>query len=53
MTPKNHGEEVAVFRHSLIGELAVRELDHGERSAALRRRICPPERTLPGSCNCR
>jgi transposase InsO family protein len=37
MTPKNHGEEVAVFRHSLIGELAVRELDHGERSAELRR----------------
>ena len=34
---KNHGEEVAVFRHGLIGELAVRELDHGERSEALRR----------------
>lgn len=22
LTPKNHGEEVAVFRHALIGELA-------------------------------
>ncbi|MEO8754183.1 MAG: helix-turn-helix domain-containing protein [Casimicrobiaceae bacterium] len=37
LSPKNHGEEVAVFRHGLIGELAVRELDHGERSEALRR----------------
>jgi transposase InsO family protein len=46
MTPTNHGEEMAVFRHSLIGELAVRELDHGERSAELRRlseqRVRPP-----------
>jgi len=37
LTPKNHGEEMAVFRHGLIGELAVRELDHGARSEALRR----------------
>ncbi len=37
LIPKNHGEEMAVFRHGLIGELAVRELDHGERSEALRR----------------
>jgi hypothetical protein len=36
LKPKNHGEEVAVFRHGSIGELAVRELDHGERSEALR-----------------
>src|SRR5580692_481285 len=46
LTPKNHGEEVAVFRHLLIGELASRELDHGERSAILRRlseeRVRPP-----------
>jgi transposase InsO family protein len=48
LTPKNHGEEVAVFRHGLIGELAVRAgaLDHGERSEALRRlseqRVRPP-----------
>jgi hypothetical protein len=37
LTPKDHGEEVAVFRHSLIGELVRRELDHGERSDILRR----------------
>jgi len=37
LTPKNHGEEVAVFRHGLIGEIALRSLDHGERSALLRR----------------
>jgi putative transposase len=46
LTPKNHGEEVAVFRHGLIGELALRQLDHGERAAALRRlseeRVRPP-----------
>ncbi len=46
LTPKNHGEQVAVFRHGLIGELAVRELDHGERTALLQRvseqRVRPP-----------
>ena len=36
LTPRSHGEQVAVFRHGLIGELAVRELDHGERSALLK-----------------
>jgi putative transposase len=46
LTPKNHGEEVAIFRHGLIGELAIRALDHGERSDGLRRlseqRVRPP-----------
>lgn len=47
LTPKNHGEAVAVFRHGLIGELAVRaDLDHGARIEALRRlsqqRVRPP-----------
>jgi transposase InsO family protein len=48
MTPKNHGEEVAVFRHGFIGELAIRAgtLDHGERSEVLRhlseQRVRPP-----------
>ena len=48
LTPKNHGEEVAVFRHGLIGELAIRAgaLDHGERIEELRRlsaqRVRPP-----------
>jgi len=48
LTPKNHGEEVAVFRHGLIGALAIRAgaLDHGERSEALRQlseqRVRPP-----------
>lgn len=39
LTPKNHGEEVAIFRHGLIGELAIRgdALDHGERTEMLRR----------------
>jgi putative transposase len=46
LSPKNHGEEVAIFRHGLIGELASRELEHGERADALRRlsqqRVRPP-----------
>jgi putative transposase len=46
LTPKNHGEEVAVFRHGLIGQIALRALDHGERSALLRQiseqRVRPP-----------
>jgi transposase InsO family protein len=50
LTPKDHGEEVAVFRHSLIGELVRRELDHGERSDILRRlseqRVRPPDSDL-------
>ena len=48
LTPKDHGEEVAVFRHSLIGELVRRELDHGERSLILRRLSEQPVRP-PGS----
>lgn len=46
LSPKNHGEEVAVFRHGLIGELVSRALDHGERAEVLRRisaqRFRPP-----------
>jgi transposase InsO family protein len=46
LTPKHHGEEVAVFRHSLIGAIAVRSLTHGERAALLRtaseQRVRPP-----------
>lgn len=48
LSPKNHREEVAIFRHGLIGELALRAglLHHGERSEELRRlserRVRPP-----------
>jgi putative transposase len=46
LTPKNHGEEVAVFRHGLIGQIALRSLTHGERTALLRglsaQRVRPP-----------
>lgn len=37
LTPKNHGEEVAIFRHGLIGALASSNLDHGALADALRR----------------
>lgn len=46
LSPKNHAEEVAIFRHGLIGELASSELDHGARIEGLRRlseqRVRPP-----------
>lgn len=46
LTPKNHGEEVALFRHGLIAELSSRSMDHGELADALRvlsgRRVRPP-----------
>jgi transposase InsO family protein len=46
ITPKDRGEEVAVFRHGLIGAIALRSLSHGERIALLRgiseQRVRPP-----------
>lgn len=34
LSPKDHAEEVAIFRSSIVGALTVRELDHGELRAA-------------------
>ena len=46
LSPKDHGEEVAVFRYGLLGQVVSRPLDHGERAAELRRiseqRVRPP-----------
>lgn len=46
LTPRNHAEEVAVFRHGLIGALAAGELDHGALATELRslseQRVRPP-----------
>jgi putative transposase len=46
LEPRDHGEEIAVFRHSLIGLLANESLDHGELAARLRelseQRVRPP-----------
>jgi transposase InsO family protein len=35
LKPKDHAEEVAIFRSQIIGALTTRELDHGELRAAL------------------
>lgn len=47
--PKDHAEEVAIFRHSIIGSLCARELAHGELAAELRglaqQRVRPPGST--------
>lgn len=46
LKPKDHAEEIAVFRHGIIGGLASRELDHGGLSEELRslanERVRPP-----------
>jgi len=44
--PRDHGEEVAVFRYGLLGQLVTCPLEHGELAAELRRlsqqRVRPP-----------
>lgn len=44
--PRDHGEEVAVFRYGLLGPLVTCSLEHGDRAAELRRlsqqRVRPP-----------
>lgn len=47
LSPRNHAERVAIFRHTVIGRLLVREFTHGELRAELealsRERFRPPE----------
>jgi transposase InsO family protein len=47
LSPRSHAERVAIFRHTVIGRLLVREFDHGELRAELealsRERFRPPE----------
>ena len=47
LTPKNHAEEVALFRCEVVGELSRRELLHGELAEELevlsKRRFRPPQ----------
>ena len=46
LCPRDHGEEVAVFRYGLLGQVLTRTLDHGELAAEMRRisqqRVRPP-----------
>ncbi len=46
LTPKNHAEAVAVFRHGIIGALTQAEMDRGQLAAALealsQQRFVPP-----------
>jgi len=46
LQPKDHAEEIALFRHGLIGQICARELSHGELAEALRalsqERVRPP-----------
>jgi putative transposase len=47
LSPKDHAERVAIFRHTVIGHLLIREFAHGELRAELealsRERFRPPE----------
>ncbi|MGQ0506006.1 MAG: helix-turn-helix domain-containing protein [Myxococcaceae bacterium] len=47
LTPKNHSETVAVFRHGVIGSLTQAEMDRGQLAAALetlsKQRFTPPK----------
>lgn len=38
LTPRDHAEAVALFRAQVIGDLAARQLDHGDLAAELRER---------------
>ncbi len=56
LKPKDHAEELAIFRSEIIGALTRRELDHGELRALLvevaSARYRPP-RTARASTRCR
>jgi putative transposase len=47
LSPKNHAERVAIFRHTMVGSLVAREFAHGELRAELktlsRQRFRPPD----------
>jgi hypothetical protein len=36
LTPKNHAESLATFRHAVIGSLCTRDLTYGQLAEALR-----------------
>lgn len=50
LTPKDHAEAVATFRHAVIGPVCARDLSRGDLAAALRElsqtRVRPPESKL-------
>jgi putative transposase len=50
LTPKDHAEAVATFRHAVIGPVCARELSRGDLAAALREisqtRVRPPQSKL-------
>ena len=46
LKPKDHAEEIALFRHGIIGQICARDLEHGDLAEALRalsnERVRPP-----------
>jgi putative transposase len=50
LTPKDHAEAVATFRHAVIGPVCARDMSRGDLAAALRElsqtRVRPPESKL-------
>jgi putative transposase len=47
LSPRNHAERVAIFRHTVVGRLLIRDFNHGELRAELAALSCerfrPPE----------
>jgi hypothetical protein len=48
LKPKDHAEEVAIFRSQIIGALTRRELDHGELATTLKE-LAANRYRLPGA----
>ncbi|WP_437733601.1 DDE-type integrase/transposase/recombinase [Sorangium sp. So ce1335] len=50
LKPRDHAEEIAIFRHGMIGQLCARDLEHGDLVEALR--ALSKERVRPPGSSC-
>lgn len=50
LRPKDHAEEIAIFRHGMIGQICARDLEHGDLAEALR--ALSMERVRPPGSSC-
>ncbi|WP_438015641.1 DDE-type integrase/transposase/recombinase [Sorangium sp. So ce315] len=50
LKPRDHAEEIAIFRHGMIGQLCARDLEHGDLAEALR--ALSMERVRPPGSSC-
>ena len=50
LRPRDHAEEIAIFRHGMIGQICARDLEHGDLAEALR--ALSMERVRPPGSSC-